>query len=91
MKKPIILDKTFVKHYKKRILPDRQLHDKYKNAVRLFIKDSRNLALRNHILKGNMRSYRAFYVDSDCRVIYKENRAEIFFIDIGKHDQVYKK
>ena len=37
MAKTIILDKVFVKHYKKRILPQIKLHKQYKKMMSLFL------------------------------------------------------
>ena len=88
--KSIVFDKVFVKNYKKRILPKKKLHKQYEKMVSLFMHDPFHPQLKNHKLRGKMKEYRAFFVDDDCRVIYSETRAQILFLDIGKHEDVYR-
>lgn len=88
--KPIYFDDVFVKHYQKRVLKDKSLHELYKQALSLFTKNPNDPSLDNHSLKGKMKSKRAFSIDDDCRVIYKEEKDRFLFLDIGKHDEVYE-
>ncbi len=44
-----------------------------------------------HILKGNMNGLKAFSINADVRVIYKEEKNLIILIDIGTHKEVYGK
>ncbi len=88
--KAIVFDKVFVKNYKKRILPNVKLHKQYKRILLLFMYDPFHPQLKNHRLRGKMKEYRAFFVDDDCRVVYFETNTQIFFLNIGKHDEVYR-
>ena len=90
IKKPIYFDDVFVEHYKKRVLKDKSLHELYKQALTLFLKNPHSPSLDNHRLKGKMSSKRAFSVDDDCRVIYRDEKDRFLFLDIGSHNQVYK-
>jgi addiction module RelE/StbE family toxin len=88
--KPIYFDKVFEAHYQKRILKDKRLHELYKQAITIFIDNPANPKLHTHELKGRMSTKKAFTVDDDCRVVYVEDKESIIFLDIGKHDEVYK-
>ena len=88
--KVINFDKVFIKHYQKRVLKNKKLHQLYKKSLSLFLDNPNNPKLRNHKLKGKLRSFRAFFIDDDCRVIYIEMEEGYLFLDIGKHDEVYK-
>lgn len=59
--------------------------------LKLFMDDKYHPQLRNHKLKGKLNEFRAFFIDDDCRIIYSETKSEILFLDIGKHEEVYKK
>lgn len=88
--KPIYFDNVFERHYQKRILKNKKLHELYKEALTLFIQDSNHPQLHTHVLKGKMSSKKAFSVDDDCRVIYIEDEEKILFLDIGSHEEVYE-
>lgn len=90
MNKSVDFDVIFIRNYQKRIFKDRKLHELYKKAFTIFLKDPKDPVLKNHTLKGKMGSNRAFSIADDCRVIYKEERDRYLFLDIGKHDEVYK-
>jgi mRNA-degrading endonuclease YafQ of YafQ-DinJ toxin-antitoxin module len=90
MNKPIYFDAVFVRHYRKRVLKNKKLHELYKKAITLFIEDSNHPKLKNHKLKGKMKPKRAFFIDDDCRVIFLEESDSYLFLDVGKHDEVYR-
>lgn len=90
MSKPVAFDIIFIRNYQKRILKNRKLHEVYKKVFATFLKNPRDPVLKSHTLKGKMDSKRAFSVDDDCRVIYKEEKDKILFLDIGTHDEVYE-
>lgn len=88
--KPVVFDGVFRKNYRKRVLRNVKLHKQYKKMLLLFLYDPFHPQLRNHKLKGGMKEFRSFFIDDDCRVIYSETETQIFFLDIGKHEEVYK-
>lgn len=90
MSKPVDFDIIFVRNYQKRVLQDRKLHELYKKVFAIFLKNPEDPVLKNHTLRGKMSSKKAFSVDNDCRVIYKEEKDRYLFLDIGKHDEVYE-
>ena len=82
--------KLFLKHYKKRILPHPSLRKRFQVRLKLFEKDTKNLVLGDHALKGEKQSFRSFSITGDIRVIYhKEDSNSVIFIDVGTHPQVY--
>ena len=93
MNKDILYSKEFLKHFKTRILPNKNLEDRFRERVTLFLQDRTNINLHDHQLQGKMRQFRSFSVKGDCRVIYKETQKDLIFlfVDIGTHNQVYKK
>lgn len=81
----------FRRNFKKRISSKKRLLAKYKKAYLIFEKNPEDPILKNHFLKDDLKGFRSFSVDPDCRVIYKETELLFIFYDIGSHDQVYKK
>ena len=87
--KPIYFDEVFEKHYQKRVLKDKRLHELYKKAVALFIENPQHTDLHIHELKGRMSNKKAFSVAEDCRVIFIEDPDKFLLLDIGTHKEVY--
>lgn len=85
----ISLHRIFVKHYRKRILPHQQLDTQYKNRLELFLSNPKHPLLRDHKLTGGKADKRAFWITGDVRVVYKIIDNDLFFYDIGSHNQVY--
>ena len=85
----IVWHNNFEKHYKKRILPYKNINLKFQERVRLFGIDPQNPILQNHQLTGKWKEYRAFWIGGDMRVTYKIKENYILFYDIGRHNQVY--
>ncbi len=84
------LTTTFLKHYKKRILPHKNLDKKFQQRRSLFLIDPTNPLLKDHQLAGDKKHYRAFSITGDIRVVYKkEDERTVRFYDIGTHNQVY--
>lgn len=86
----IIYDKKFHQHFRKRIGNKKKLYNKYYIAVGLFIKNPEDPQLKSHKLRGKMKNFNSFWVDDDCRVIYKKYDTHYYFYDIGSHDEVYE-
>ena len=81
--------KDFLKNYKKRIKPYPKLATQFKNQLDKFIKNPKDPSLRDHKLIGKMKSFHAFSVSGDIRVVYLITDNEIWLYDIGSHNQVY--
>ncbi|MBI4157747.1 type II toxin-antitoxin system mRNA interferase toxin, RelE/StbE family [Candidatus Woesebacteria bacterium] len=81
--------KIFNKHFKARILPKRNLAERFEKRLNLFLENPQNPLLKDHRLIGKMRDYRAFWVTGDVRVVYKIEAEEVELYDIGTHNQVY--
>lgn len=81
--------KEFLKNYKKRIKPYPKLVTQFTNQLNKFIKNPKDTSLRDHKLIGKMKSFRAFSVTGDIRVVYLITDNEIWLYDIGSHNQVY--
>ncbi len=87
--KKIYLSKEFVKNFKKRIIINHNLLDRYKHRVDMFIANESPPQLKDHTLKGSMFGLRWFSITGDVRVIYKKDDTGYYFLDIGTHNQVY--
>ena len=57
----------------------------------LFFEDNSSPELQDHALKGNMKGQRAFSVNWDYRITYREENDRIILLNIGKHAKIYKK
>lgn len=85
----ILFHKNYLKHYKKRILPNKNLDERLETRVELFIKDPINPILDDHRLTGDKKEYRSFSITGDYRVVYKKFDDTVVFYDVGTHNQVY--
>ena len=81
--------KTFEKHFKKRIKPNKKLVKKFEQKLNLFIKNPQSKQLKNHQLKGQRKSHWSFSITGNIRVVYKIEGNIIRLYDIGTHNQVY--
>jgi len=81
----------FKRHFKKRIANDSLLLPLFEEKLKLFINDPRTPELLTHKLTGNMKSFHAFSVAYDCRIVFtfEENKTTAIFVDIGTHHEVY--
>jgi addiction module RelE/StbE family toxin len=80
----------FKRSYKKRILINPALKQKFAEAVTLFSINPYDPKLKTHKLSGKLKEYWAFTVDYDTRIVFKFiSEHEILLIDIGSHDEVY--
>lgn len=86
----IYLDSTYIKHYRKRIVPNANLNDRATERIKLFQDDSRNPILKDHSLIGSHSGHRAFWITGNIRIVYENvGKGEVLFLDIGTHSQVY--
>lgn len=85
----IYFTKNFKKSYKKRVAQNPKLSQRFEKRYDLFIADPTNQILRDHVLIGNVKGYRAFSITGDIRVVYHIYAGSVYFVDIGTHNQVY--
>jgi len=83
--------KKFKKNYKKRISPNPLLDKRFEERFNLFLKDPSNPILKDHPLTGKLKGLRAFWITGDIRVVYYIRYEIAYFVDIGTHNQVYRK
>ncbi len=81
--------KRFEKQFKKLLDRDKAI---VMRAIEKFINNPKDNSLRNHNLKGALLWKKTISVSSDLRIIFEEfnNYALIIFLDLGKHNKVYK-
>jgi len=85
----LVRHRIFEKHYKARILPNKNLTRRFEENLVLFLKKPDAPILRNHKLTGKMNGYRSFSVGGDFRVVYRIIGDTLELYDIGSHNQVY--
>ena len=87
----LIWDAGFKRSYKKRMGPDAQLRQQFRDALERFVEDPFATELRTHKLTGKLSSCWAFSVDIDHRVVFMflKGKSKVLLIDIGTHDEVY--
>lgn len=87
----IVLHKTFVKNFDRRIKPNPNLRNRFNQRYLLFLNDPKNPILKDHALSGNMLGLRSFSISGDIRVTYRKIAYDLIeFMDIGTHPQVYR-
>ena len=79
----------FQKHFDLRIKPNSNLVRKFQDRVEIFTRDPRDPVLKDHQLKGKKNELRAFSTTGDIRLIYFVKWEDVYFIDVGSHNQVY--
>ena len=83
----IIYSKYFVKQYKK--LP-KDIQDKFKKKLDIFVNDNQNSILNIHGLRGMYAGKYSFNVTADYRVIFAYMEEGVaMLIDIGTHSKLY--
>lgn len=81
--------KEFLKNYQKRIKPYPKLTTPFTRQLTRFIKNPKDPLLHDHKLIGKKKTFRAFSITGDIRVIYTIKDDEIWLYDVGSHNQVY--
>lgn len=80
----------FLKNYKARI---QSIHLKkvVVESIRRFCEEKAAPELRDHELRYSMKKLRAFSVTDDIRIVYLQTKHGVIFLDIGTHEQVYRR
>jgi len=81
--------RIFNKHFKARILPNKNLVRKFEERLEQFLEKSNEPILKDHKLTGEMNRYRSFSIGGDLRVVYRIRGNILELYDIGSHNQVY--
>ena len=79
----------FKRLYKERIAVDGQLREDFLDSVEAFLED-RNL-VDDHALEDVMSGQRAFSINDEYRVVYIEQEEYYLFLNVGTHEQVYRR
>lgn len=93
----LIWSEGFKRSFKKLIKKNTQLKTKIFNVLRLLAEDPFTSSLKSHKLSGNLAGLWSCSVTYDCRIVFSFSEdgefleIVILLIDIGNHDQVYKK
>lgn len=85
----IIFSPHFRRSYKKLIANNEILKSTMASKMQLFSKNPQDVSLKDHPLKGKLKGYRSFSIGYDLRAIYRREKEELIFFDIGTHDEVY--
>ena len=81
--------KSFQKKYKRRIKNHPKLVKKFNQRVATFSKNPNDPILKNHQLSGIKKNTYSIAITGDIRALYKIENNEVYFFDIGTHNQVY--
>jgi mRNA-degrading endonuclease YafQ of YafQ-DinJ toxin-antitoxin module len=87
--KEIKYSPQFTRYYKQRIARDAGLKREYQESVEAFLVD--RTLVNDHALENIMRGKRSFSINNDYRVIYLERDEYYLFVDVGTHEQVYRR
>lgn len=82
------VQKTIIQIYKK----DRKLAVKIQKQILLFESNPKHPSLRLHKLSGTLDNMWSLSITMSIRMVYRlTNHETAYFIDIGTHDEVYRK
>jgi addiction module RelE/StbE family toxin len=87
--KEIRFSPQFTRYYRQRIARDKELKRQYQESVEAFLTD--RALVNDHALENIMQGKRAFSINHDYRVIYLDRDEYYLFVDVGTHEQVYRR
>lgn len=70
---------------------DQKLVKQVEKQLEIFSTNPKYPSLRLHKLKGELKNLWSVSITKNIRLIYLLEDDEAYFVDIGTHDQVYKK
>lgn len=85
------ISKKLDKYLKKIKSRDKQLVQKVEKQLSLFQQNHLHPSLKAHKLSGNLNNIWSISIDRNIRMTYILEDNTAHFIDLGTHDQVYKK
>ncbi len=87
--KEIRYSTQFTRHYKQRIARVERLIQDFQESVDAFQED--RTFVDDHPLEDVMEGQRSFSINNEYRVVYVETDDLFVFLDIGTHEQVYRR
>ena len=81
----------FNKKLKKIKQSDSQLSKRIVKQLKLFSEDSKHPSLRLHKLSGEIDNRWSISITMSIRMVYILEEDTAYFIDVGTHDEVYRK
>jgi len=81
---------SFKKSYKKRFGNNAKIKLLIKERISMFLKNPQHPLLRAHPLRGVRKNFYSFSVTGDIRIIFYIYQSNVYFVDIGTHNQVYE-
>jgi mRNA-degrading endonuclease YafQ of YafQ-DinJ toxin-antitoxin module len=81
--------RQFETYFRRRISRNAHLAQDYQDSVQAFLED--RTSVDDHALENAMQSQRAFSINDEYRVVYIERDDYFLFLNIGTHDQVYRR
>lgn len=70
---------------------DSQLAKRVEKQLALFVQNPKHPSLRLHKLVGELENLWSISITRSVRMVYVQGEDEAYFVDIGTHDEVYKK
>lgn len=81
----------FIHNLKKLSVRNNSFRRQVVRKINLFIADRNHPSLRLHKLKGEFKNVWSISVNRSIRILVLIDGGETIFVDIGTHDEVYKK
>lgn len=79
------------KQLKKIKQKDSKLAKRIEKQITLFIQNPKHPSLRLHKLTGDLQELWSISISKSIRIIYILNADTAYFVDLGTHDEVYRK
>lgn len=70
---------------------DQKLALKIQKQLTLFSSEPNHPSLRLHKLKGKIKNLWSISITKSIRMVYVQEKDEAYFVDVGTHNEVYKK
>jgi len=82
------VQKTIIQIYKK----DKKLYEKIQRQILLFESNPKHPSLRLHKLSGTLDNMWSLSITMSIRMVYRLiSKETAYFVDIGTHDEIYRK
>lgn len=88
--KAILFSPDFSKKLQKIKKKDHQLFSKIQKQLNIFKDNPTHKSLRLHKITKEVKNVWSISIDKSMRMLYVDED-DIYFFDIGKHDEVYRK
>jgi mRNA-degrading endonuclease YafQ of YafQ-DinJ toxin-antitoxin module len=86
----VIESPGYKRAYKKLILGNAQLREKYLQKLLTFVKNPHDQSLHTHKLNGRLKLSWSFSITHEIRIVFRFVSEELVLLeDIGTHDEVY--